>query len=372
MNVRSLLALLTVTLSWACGQGNEPLGSGSNAGEDNATGGNAGGGDATGGNAGGGNASGGNASGGNASGGNGSGGAIVPADVLFFDDFEYAVSEADDAGNLTAFQAAGWAGAKAINVTGSHGGNLYTVDNITGHGSDFPGASSSRVLCINSLAATLNVQTDFYLQYGDGLSPDALPGDVWIQFWILPNQNGSEQTGFHGREKFIYPCNGPYPCQTGKWLWLLSSSSYEPQNAMLSDGNVYTVSRDNQVGAVNYAGALDPSNRTKLGHTDTSEFIAVNRWTLVKLHYDTSTVSGTYEAWMQPRGGNWTKIAEWIDGVTPNFSWTLEPQDVGGHRAFRMPTTFPGNNITPTEDAWLYLDDFAIATGEAALPTYGN
>ena len=102
----------------------------------------------------------------------------------------------------------------------------------------------------------------------------------------------------------------------------------------------------------------------KLGQQNTSENIPPNRWTLVKIHYDTSTIQGTFEAWMKPIGGEWVKVAEWIDGVTPNFTWTITAAEVGGHNMFRMPTTVNDH------DSWIYLDDFAIATTEESLPKY--
>lgn len=35
-----------------------------------------------------------------------------------------------------------------------------------------------------------------------------------------------------------------------------------------------------------------------------------------------------------------------------------------------MPTTMPANAANGTEDAWIYMDDFAMANSEDALPTY--
>lgn len=367
MTKRAMAGVLALTLTWACGgeDGSDRLDPDDGAGASGSSGGSS----SVGGGGTGASDTGGNGTGGSASGGSGGGG-YVPPEVLFFDDFEYAVSPGSDAGNLAAFQAAGWTYAKAINVTGSHGGNLYTTDSIEGSTEAFPGVGSGRVLCVNSLAGTLNTQTDFYLQYGDsGGAADALPGDVWIQFWIYPNRHGAEQTGFHGREKFLYPCDGDYPCNSGKWLWLLASSSYQPYNETIGDGNAYIVERDNQVGTVNYSLA-DEWDASKIGQTDTAEYIAANRWTLVKLHFDTSTTTGSYEAWLRPRGGGWTKVAEWLGGVTPNFTWEIPSEHVGGHRVLRMPTTFPANATDGTEDAWIYLDDFAIANSEDALPSY--
>jgi hypothetical protein len=60
------------------------------------------------------------------------------------------------------------------------------------------------------------------------------------------------------------------------------------------------------------------------------------------------------------------KVAEWIDGNTPYFSWDIPSDGIGGHRVFRIPTTMDDF------DSWIYLDDFAMATSEADLPVYPN
>jgi hypothetical protein len=67
---------------------------------------------------------------------------------------------------------------------------------------------------------------------------------------------------------------------------------------------------------------------------------------------------------MKPLNGSWVKVAEWIDGVTSDFAWTIPQSDVGGHHVFRMPTTIDDF------DSWIYLDDFAMATSEDDLPVY--
>ena len=75
---------------------------------------------------------------------------------------------------------------------------------------------------------------------------------------------------------------------------------------------------------------------------------------------------------MRPYGGAWVKHAEWINGVTPNFSWTFdEGETAGGHHAMRIPTTV-GNGPGAYEDYWLYMDDWAMADSEADLPTYND
>lgn len=99
-----------------------------------------------------------------------------------------------------------------------------------------------------------------------------------------------------------------------------------------------------------------------------------NRWTLVKLHMDTSSTSGRYEAWLAPLGGRPVKVVEWIDGVTKDFSWRIPAEKVGGYRAFRMPTTIGGwgERAKDNKDCWIYMDDFAMASSEEALPEYSE
>jgi hypothetical protein len=312
------------------------------------------------------------ANGGAGTGATGAGGTgAAPGALLLFDDFEYVVER--EAGNVADFQAAGWSGAKAINLTGGYNGYLYTVDAVDGFVGGFPGQASSRVLAVESRAETLGSQADFYLQYGDPEDPasaDALPGNVWFQFWIYSNSTAAEPSQLGGG-KFIYPCNAAYPCNTGKWIFEMGANTYLPHwltpSGDPTDGDVYVRSSDNQVGVVDYLPAED-YNQWKLGQTNVDEHITANRWTLVKIHYDTSGPNGSFETWMRAPGGQWTKVCDWVAGVTADFVWTLSSEERGGHRAFRMPTTLGGNEVR--YDVWLYLDDFAIATDEGALPIY--
>jgi hypothetical protein len=116
-------------------------------------------------------------------------------------------------------------------------------------------------------------------------------------------------------------------------------------------------------------------NRWKMGQTSLEQQILANRWTLVKLHFDTSKTSAGWEAWLRPMGGKWVRVAEWIDGVTPEFSWKIPPEKVGGHRVFRMPTTQGdhaswGDRAKNNKDSWIYMDDFTMSGSEEALPKY--
>ncbi|MES9969780.1 MAG: PKD domain-containing protein [Candidatus Thiodiazotropha sp.] len=302
------------------------------------------------------------------------GGGTVPTATAFFDDFEYVVERngsSDPTGENNAFVSqGGWSGAKAVNITGSHNGYLYTVDQIPGYSGSFPGNNSNRVLAIEARPGSMGSQTDFYLQFGAESAPvNSVPADVWFQFWIYPNyyddptDANDQLSTYAGRFKFIYPCKSGYPCTHDNLVWLynLGYTSSEPYWEGGDNRELYMTTSDPLY--ADYQLAPD-YNQFKLGQTNVSENITPNRWTLVKIHIDTSTTSGSYEGWVKPYGGSWVKVAEWIDGETPDFSWNIAASDVGGHRVFRMPTTV--NDV----DSWIYLDDFAMSTSEEDLPTY--
>jgi hypothetical protein len=305
---------------------------------------------------------------------------------IFLDDFEYIVKrDVNDGGEK--FKSNGWFYVKAINATKNAKGKgyLYTTDRIPGFKGKFPGKDSRRVLAMEALPTSEGGQTDFYLQYGSTRGPvNTIPANVWFQFWIYPNyyddpdDKEDQLSGFTNRNKFIYPCgvpsakNGDYPCKTYEqnWMVLLGGVSASPFWSKLNDPSSDLFVKAQQLDHVKYTGGK-PWNAFKIGQTDLAERIVANRWTLVKLHFDTSTTSGKWEAWLKPLGKDWVKVAEWIDGVTPSFNWKIPSESVGGHRVFRMPTTVNnGNNKTGSYDSWVYLDDFVMAGSEQALPVY--
>ncbi len=299
---------------------------------------------------------------------------VIPDGVTFYDSFEYTVnrnnSGYNDGGDNPFTNQGGWTGVKSVNITGGYNGYLYTVTEIPGYSGSFPGRNSNSVLAIEARPGSMGGQTDFYLQYGDiTASRDTVPANVWFQFWIYsnryddPTDQNDQLSEYEGRFKFIYPCNVSYPCQQGQlnWLTMFGYSTSEPFWANNDPTQLFMTTNEPFNVSIDYELAED-YNQFKIGQTDVSENIVPNRWTLVKIHYDTSTTRGTFEAWMKPMGEEWVKVAEWIDGVTPNFSWPVA--SVGGHRVFRMPTTI--NYV----DSWMYMDDFAMATSEADLPVY--
>lgn len=295
-------------------------------------------------------------------------------DLKFQDKFEYVVNRDND--NKSTFTAHGWSGAKAENITGKGKGYLYTVDKIPGYSGAFPGENSKRVLAIEGRPSTFKFQTDFYLQYG-GQYDNQLPGNVWFQFWIYindyssPDHKDNQESHFENNGKFIYPTKRGYPSKNGLWLFGLSPNSKEPfrDNLGKAPSSFYMNLVDLE--QIKYK-RRDGKTSWKLGQTNLDEVLKPNHWFLVKLHIDTSTTSGTYEQWLKPLGGEWTKIAEWIDNVTPGLSWKIPPHEVGGHRSFRMPTTANPckHDRSMSCDFWIYLDDFVIAESEKALPVY--
>ncbi len=311
--------------------------------------------------------------------------------LLFFDDFEYEVKR-DVIDPRPPFLTQGkWSGVKSINSVGRGTGYLYTVERIPGYQAKFPGRNSQRVLAIEALPGKFQTQTDFYLRLGDARGPtDQIPGNVWFQFWFYLNhyddpQDKEDQLSGITNGKFLYPSpNGIYPAHP-RWLFTIHHSSqvwikgeerpriYElPSYRELLFQCEGLGSGNPPVPFANIHKAAE-WDRWKLGQMDIDTRIVANDWFLVKLHFDTSTTSGRYEAWLQPMGGKMVKVAEYIDGVTPSFSWKIPPEHVGGHKTLCIPTTlgaFIPERAKNNRDCWIYLDDFAMASGEDQLPRY--
>jgi len=295
------------------------------------------------------------------------------ARVVFSDRFEYAVSRSDP-NAAQVFVQNGWSHAKTQqNSRGAHG-YLHTVTSIPGYSGPFPGTNSSRVLAIEALPRTLQVgpigQTDFYLQLGGNSSAydDYIPGDVWFQFWIYPQNSGSQLSTYSARNKFFYVCNTDYPCHSHLWMVMNGSPTYSDN--MFPAGNPsrgeFFFTLRNNAGVSNITNSTgDPYAQDAISSPNPSEWMRPNRWTLVKMHMRTTSTNGnSFEVWLRRYGGSWVKVSEWIGGVTPGFTWSIPAEHVGGHRVLRMPTTVSDN------DYWLYMDDFVMATTESDLPVY--
>jgi hypothetical protein len=294
------------------------------------------------------------------------GGTTVPdgSSATFFDNFEYAVGRSDTNARST-FMSHGWTGVKTNQMGDTGNGYLYTTTSIPGYTGTMP--SGSRVLVIEALPRALVgapefIQTDFYLQLGRDNGPTtAIPANVWFQFWMYPANTTQQPSRYARRSKWLYACRTFYPCPNEGWLFQIGSGGYQATDGPLAN-NFLALSA---IHDVDYTLADEyPTNNFKLFQNRSTAQVLPNQWTLVKLHMDTSGPNGRYEAWIKPRGGQWTKVSEWIAGTTPGLNWPLAGDRRTGHSILRMPTTV--NDY----DSWTYMDDFAMATSEAALPQY--
>lgn len=293
------------------------------------------------------------------------------ADIVLRDNFNYTVGRTDpNASNLFVQAGVGWTHVKTQqNAPGAHG-YLHT-DPLPGVP---PSPGGGRYLSMEALPTQLGGQTDFYLGMGNGTSStfaNTLPGDVWIQFWIYPLRDAAHPSEFGTRDKFLYACNGDYGCHSHLWMVMADSYTYEPDHpgdgfpsGNPSPGSIYWVTRqaDGVSDMVNTTG--DPDARGNIGPQTVNDWVRPNRWTLVKMHFNTtSTFGNSWEVWLKPQGGQWVKTTDWKGGVTPGFTWNIPAASVGGHRVMRMPSTVDHN-------FWIGMDDFTIARTEAALPIY--
>lgn len=296
------------------------------------------------------------------------------ARIVFMDRFEYAVGRSDsNAAQL--FVQNGWSHAKT-QQSSSGNGYLYTVTSIPGFSGTFPGTDSSRVLAIEAKPATLQGQTDFYLQFGSD-APETIPGNVWFQFWVYPQDYGTQRSLRGTRNKFLYMTNDTYPSHSHKWMieekCSTGAPTYDQPNGCPSAQPWLTLRQTDGVSTISYTGpgSDDPDYRgDELGMQNTAQTLVPNRWTLVKMHFDTSTTAGLWQVWLKPQGGSWTQVANWRHGVG-GLVWTIPAGSVGGHRALRMPTTVGGTD-SQWYDTWVYMDDFVMATSEADLPVYAG
>ncbi len=83
---------------------------------------------------------------------------------------------------------------------------------------------------------------------------------------------------------------------------------------------------------------------------------------------------GAYQVWTRRPGEKWVKRTQWIGGTIvarSKFAWTIDPEFRDGHAMISIPTTMPGSgNARAQYDAWIYLQDFAMARSASDLPTY--
>lgn len=308
-----------------------------------------------------------------------------PGNPIFFDGFEYAVARTDTPTAMEdVFQLAGWSAANANNGTGFDTSYLYTATSIEGFSGSFPGGGS-RVLVMegypNNGSDSTFLQADYDLTYGNPAGADGqIPANFCWQGWIYLQNSGSQLSTYPNRNKFLYPTMdggtgntdpeaGPV---TTPWLVLLGAQGYEASMGPREENYI----------AIQAFGARRDSTQpvsaddTKLYQNLNAKKLTANAWHLIKIRIDTSTANGSAEAWIKTQGDpDFTKVMEWIVGTTANFEWTTYAETRAGMRVLKMPTTENADPINnPARDGYgdnvKMLDDFAMASSEADLPTY--
>lgn len=263
------------------------------------------------------------------------------AAIIIQDNFNY-VADRNVTNVQVPFQAHGWSDVKAQNSNYARGsGYLYTR---------FDATLNSRVLAQESLPDMLGLgQTDYYLKYGSDSHPaGTIPANVWFQYWLYATP-GSAWAG----QKFLYPCYTNYPCPAVSYRWIFGiRNSRSEQSAAPPGGHYFQLTSP----YANYSGA-EPWNATKLDQNLVTSYFTTGVWRQFRIHIDTSGAQGTYELWARERGvSTWTKYAEWIGGVTPNFTWPIPAGARNGNIQLAIPTT------VDSPDSTIYMDDFIMAT----------
>ena len=320
----------------------------------------------------------------------------VPRGLIFFDNFEYEVGRdaLDAADRFMQLGRWDWVKTEQSNEPGANG-NLYTVSAIPGYTGSFPGLVSQRVLAMEARPDLGNGQTDFYLQFGSGTRPIGhIPPNHWYQFWLyspdVPGVDG--QSSLYTNAKFIYPNRAEYYPATlnnGGFIYILGLNKRSKAPRSIApcgfDRDVGCTSAFLNAGWNRSQGLTNriPYEEEDFGANLADDLhVLPNRWTLVKIHID---ISGTdsraasgqavFEMWIRRYGSStWTKTTEYIGGVTDVGGGAIDftPAYTDGFRMLRIPTTFGSASPSPANwlASWTYLDDFAIASTEAALPQY--
>lgn len=278
--------------------------------------------------------------------------------VILQDNFEYVVDR--NASNVeTIFRSHGWTDVKANNSYFGRGhGYLYTI-----HPPNWP----SRVLVMESHPTWSTngiLQTDYWIKYGGESHPDGtIPANVWIQFWTYAVPGSRWNT-----QKFLYPCFRYYPCPANEFRWLLgfhSSTLFGPTDQTIPAPPGGRFIHTESAFANYYEGR--PWNARKLFQNLNQTPMLEGIWYQVRIHLDTSGPQGVYEVWRRQQGeSTWTKLAEWIGGVTRGFDWSIPETARNGNRTLAIPTT------VNTYDSTTYMDDFIMATSLQDLDSHSG
>lgn len=299
------------------------------------------------------------------------------ARVVFEDDFNYLVVEGDAGANQlnSPFIDNGpWTRVKSWEFESGAGGFVYTVDpaTIPESGGVNPSATSEYVLAMDARPVELGRQTDFYLgREIDGQDDLVLPADSWVQFWVY---FGTDEDGNIADGKILYPCrDGHGSCHTHGWIMVAGDYSNNPtcEHIGVSEGVFFVVKGNSFTDENGDFYEMSSSDNCdggshEFGTSAVNDYFRPNTWYLAKYNFDTSTSSGGTEGWIKEYGtDNWVKVMDWVDGVTPGFTWQIEPYRQRGHDYFRLGTT------KDDYDSVIYFSDFVVATSEDDLPTYG-
>lgn len=300
-----------------------------------------------------------------------------PGNPLFFDDFGYTLNRVDTfATKLAAVQAAGWSYMKDNNLSDGAKGYLYTASSIPGYSGTIPG-SSGRVLVVEREAEDGDGNGDLWLGYGDYAdaateAEAAIPSTLWLQYWQRTDPGTPAPNG-----KLWYPIPAYPGTRTGypgsademPWFMTMGTSTLDPDGSSgtspsFADGYTYRLeaNRSDRTSWPAY-------NQWKLGPNLVSGdamFMHPGTFYLHKMYFNTSGPTGRWEWWKRALGVmEWTKMAEFIPGVTPNFTWNTIPQERNGFRYMKWPvTSTPANTFQITDICW--------AAAEADLPVYGS
>lgn len=294
--------------------------------------------------------------------------------VIFQDGFEYIAPLPGDNQVSNAWISHGWNFAKDEAIWPGDGcsagakGYLTTETSIPGYNGSFPGkiGGSSRVVKFylrsgTCFAQTGYGQTDVWLK-AQGSDNTYIPQNVWYQFWIYINHYGSEVSGIPNYCKLLYPSHdGAYPNIDIPYLVTIGGAYCNASGTWYHDPfSDWPPASQGAALIYNHqsAGGADS------GINDTSHYIATNAWHLVKIHIDHTTQYGTYKQWID---GNVV-----INNTNENWAQGGAVDWQHGHRSVMLIPQWPGNPNDIKVDAWVYFDDFVIATTEADLPTYGQ
>jgi hypothetical protein len=305
----------------------------------------------------------------------------VNAAIIFQDGFEHAGASQQD------FLNAGWGNFK------EWAGHITTVtqsafQTSTGNSLALPGTigGNNRVCKFSLHAGQDQTQTDTYLSVQDGTA-NYIPKNIWIQFWVYFNRYGSEMSKWMNHHKMLYPGHSDnYTSSSHPWLITYGTmagldgdlNGYEPfgdpvQSQYYGYANVYDWS---ETGGTQNADLITVystyGNWNKVSPSGLFRNIRPNCWTLIKLHIDYTTANqGIFGLWLKEyhTSPRWNGFYELILNNAVRYDLVDGVDTTAMHHILLYFQT-PGTADPIYNDAYVYVDDFILATTEADLPTY--